>query len=34
VAIEVERIAEAQRFAAKLMAEQRKSLPQPDAPPS
>jgi hypothetical protein len=37
VAIEVERIAEAQRFSAKLMAEQQrilKSLPQADAPPS
>ena len=33
VAIEVERIAEAQRFSAKLMAEQaKKSLPSPDAP--
>ena len=35
VAIEVERIAEAQRFAAKLMAEQQqvlKSLPRADAP--
>ena len=37
VAIEVERIAEAQRFAAKLMAEQQqvlKSLPRADAPSS
>ena len=33
VAIEVERIAESQRFAAKLMAEQqRRSLPRSDAP--
>ena len=33
IAIEVERIAESQRFAAKLMAEQqRRSLPRPDAP--
>jgi len=30
VAIEVERIAEAQRFAAKLMAEQQKALPKRD----
>ena len=34
VAIEVERIAEAQRFSAKLMADMQKSLPKPtDAPP-
>jgi hypothetical protein len=31
VAIEVERIAEAQRFSAKLMAEQQRSLPKRDA---
>ncbi|MEP6495956.1 MAG: hypothetical protein ABJF01_24965 [bacterium] len=31
VAIEVERIAESQRFAAKLMAEQQRSLPRSDA---
>ena len=31
VAIEVERIAEAQRFSAKLMSEQHRSLPQSDA---
>ena len=38
VAIEVERIAEAQRFSAKLMAEQQKTLqkalPRVDSPPS
>lgn len=34
VAIEVERIAEAQRFSAKLMAEQaQRSLPRPDSAP-
>ena len=34
VAIEVERIAEAQRFSAKLMAEQQqRALPRPDAKP-
>ena len=32
VAIEVERIAEAQRFSAKLMSEQQRSLPKSDAP--
>ena len=32
VAIEVERIAEAQRFSAKLMSEQPRSLPKSDAP--
>ena len=31
VAIEVERIAEAQRFSAKLMSEQQRSLPKSDA---
>lgn len=30
IAVEVERIAEAQRFSAKLMAEQRQKLPQPE----
>ena len=32
VAIEVERIAEAQRFAAKLMADQQRALPRSDQP--
>jgi hypothetical protein len=32
VAIEVERIAEAQRFSAKLMSEQQRSLPKSDGP--
>jgi hypothetical protein len=32
IAIEVERIAEAQRYAAKLMTEQQKSLPRSDVP--
>jgi len=32
VAIEVERIAEAQRFSAKLMAEQQRALPRSDQP--
>ena len=32
VAIEVERIAEAQRFAAKLMADQQRALPRTDPP--
>ncbi len=32
VAIEVERIAEAQRFAAKLMADQQRALPRTDQP--
>ncbi len=34
VAIEVERIAEAQRYSAKLLAEQQKRLPRADAPAS
>ena len=33
VAIEVERIAEAQRFSAKLMAEQAQRLPRPESKP-
>lgn len=33
VAIEVERIAEAQRFSAKLMADQQRALPRSDATP-